>query len=88
MHKDISPMFAKLKKLITISRSLFIYNDPERNRFAPASRVSKKGPPRRKPPPARYASPVAEQFRHRAGFTFPPLRNAPTPSFPRPGKSI
>lgn len=56
-------MFAKLKKLITISRSLFIYNDPERNRFRPASRVSKKGPPRRKPPPARYASPVARQFR-------------------------
>lgn len=28
-------MFAKLKKLITISRSLFIYNDPERNRSRP-----------------------------------------------------
>ena len=52
MHKDISPMFAKLKKLITISRSLFIYNDPERNRSRPLRGFRKRvrlGESRRRP---------------------------------------
>jgi len=81
-------MFAKLKKLITISRSLFIYNDPERNRFAPLRGFRKRvrlGESRRRPAMHRLSP---DSSGHRAGFTFPPLRNAPTPSFPRPGKSI
>ena len=52
MHKDISPMFAKLKKLITISRSLFIYNDPERSRSRPLRGFRKRvrlGESRRRP---------------------------------------
>lgn len=45
-------MFAKLKKLITISRSLFIYNDPERNRSRPLRGFRKRvrlGESRRRP---------------------------------------
>lgn len=52
MLKNISPMFAKLKKLITISRSLFIYNDPERNRSRPLRGFRKRvrlGESRRRP---------------------------------------